>query len=210
MARRTERQAQQTKADIIKAARQCFVEEGYEASLSKIVGLAGTSKGALFHHFKNKKALFREVWTELNTRMNHEAQQAAKAARSETDPYAAFLAGCRTYLQWVTREDYQKIVLIDGPAVLGPITWHESGYTLGQYSIRIGLEYLAGQRLLEPAQVPVLTVLLHSALDGAGFVLSRKDPDVTPESLLSAFESLLRGLAHEISSGDPHAPELTD
>lgn len=210
MARRTEEQAQETRADILAAARKLFIEQGYEASLSSIVADAGITKGALFHHFKNKKALFEEVWTDLQVQMDAEARKSAAAARSKTNPYAAFLAGCRTYLEWVARDDYQKIVLVEGPPVLGYVGWYESDHNLGKDNVRSGIEYLAHKHLVDKRHVPALVVLLQSALNGGGFAIGRKDPSVTPDSLLAAFEMILRGMASEVSSEDPPAREQTD
>ena len=73
MARRTAEQAEATRAAILEAARDRFAQDGFSASIASIVADAGVTKGALFHHFPSKLDLFREVWTDLQTRMGEEA-----------------------------------------------------------------------------------------------------------------------------------------
>jgi AcrR family transcriptional regulator len=73
MPRRTAEQAEATRAAILDAARKRFAEDGFSASIASIVADAGVTKGALFHHFPSKLDLFREVWTDLQTRMGEEA-----------------------------------------------------------------------------------------------------------------------------------------
>lgn len=180
----------------MKAGREQFAAEGYAAaSVNSIAARAGVSKGALFHHFTSKEALFLEVWTELQKEMDSAAREAAIAKRSKDDPYAGFLAGCRVYFDWSTRPDYQRIVLIDGPAVLGMERWHELDFKLGAENMTRGTEFLARKghfplRLARPA-----AILLQGALNGAGFALSADKPDVTPDEAFETFEHMLRGLS---------------
>ena len=74
MANRRAKKASETRAAILHAARQRFTHEGFEASLSSIVEDAGITKGALFHHFENKQALYHEVWQELQREMIQDTQ----------------------------------------------------------------------------------------------------------------------------------------
>ena len=194
MARRTPEQAEETRESILEAARIQFAEHGYEVSLASITEAAGVTKGALFHHFPSKLDLFKAVWTKLQVDMDDAAREAAIAARSPTDPYAAFLAGCRTYLEWAQRKDYQRIVLIEGRAVIGVAGWYEADHDLGQANVRAGVRFLSKKGIVAPERVAALGILLQSALSGAGFLLGRDDPEVTAETVLDAFESLLRNV----------------
>ena len=169
MANRRAKKASETRAAILHAARQRFTHEGFEASLSSIVEDAGITKGALFHHFENKQALYHEVWQELQSEMNQDTQAAAAEGRSPGDPYSAMLAGARRYLEWAARPDYQRIVLIDGRAALGR-DWYEADFDLSQK-------------------------ILQGALNGAGVALSRQVPGVTVESIYNTIEHLLRKMS---------------
>ena len=195
MAKRSKLDAEKTRARLIEAAGRLFGARGYaETSIADICEDLGITKGALFHHFKTKEALFREVWTRLQVEMDTEARHRAIAARSLTDPYAAFMAGSRTYLKYVARQDFQQIVLIDGPAVLGQKGWYESDHDLGIQNVTAGVRYLSKKGLVAPENVEAMAILLQSALNGAGFALLR-DPDAaTSERFYAAFEALVKSL----------------
>lgn len=195
MARRTKNDAEETRRALLRDSAALFEEKGYsETSIADICTRAGVTKGALFHHFKSKEALFAEVWTDLQVSMDQEAREAAIAARNRTDPYAALLAGCKTYLKWASRRDYQQIVLVDGPSVLGQAGWYERDSELGQQNVSAGIRYLAKKGIVAPQRVPALSIMVQSALNGAGFALSGGDPNITPESIADAFEAMIRGL----------------
>tara|TARA_R110000824_G_scaffold218483_1_gene405172 strand:+ start:1037 stop:1627 length:591 start_codon:yes stop_codon:yes gene_type:complete len=195
MVKRTSEQAEETRRAIFDAARQLFETEGYSgASIASIVAAAGTTKGALFHHFASKEALFMEVWKSLQLQMDAEARAAAAAGRSKEDPYAAMLAGTRAYFKWAATPAYQQIVLIDGRAVMGLARWQANDDRLGRDNVEQGVRYLARKGLISEDGVVPLSVMLLNALNGAGFALSRKDPGITADSLFDAFEKLLRGL----------------
>jgi AcrR family transcriptional regulator len=196
MPKRTKAQAAETREALLRAARQVFTQLGFAgASLNAIAAEAGASKGAVFHHFTSKEALFVEVWTQLQIEMDQDAARAAIASRSREDPYAAFLAGCRAYFDWVQRPDYRRIVLIEGPSVLGMARWHELDFALGRDNIRRGTAYLASKGAFPLAQARPAAILLQAALNGAGFALAAEHPDVTAEDVFATFERLLRGLA---------------
>ncbi|MEO0551032.1 MAG: TetR family transcriptional regulator [Pseudomonadota bacterium] len=195
MARSTKMGAEQTRDRLLSTAKTLFETKGYaETSVADISAAAGTTKGALFHHFSNKEALFREVWQDLQEEMDQKARKNAKAARSRTDPYAAFLAGCRVYLDYTTRADYQKIVLIDGPSVLGEPGWYESDHYIGGQNVRAGMRWIAKKGIISRDRVEPLAVMLRSALNGAGFSISRGTPGITADSVFDAFERLVRNL----------------
>lgn len=197
MPKRTKEQAAETREALLHAARDLFTNQGFAGtSVAAVVAAAGTTKGALFHYFSSKEELFLEVWTSLQLEMDAAARDAALRARSKSDPYAAFLAGCRIYLDWAMRPDYQAIVLIDGPSVLGMARWHELDFQLGMNNMTRGAAYLASQGLIPPERIRPAAVLLQSALNGAGFALASSYQDVTREELFSAFEAVLRGLRH--------------
>lgn len=190
--KRTPEQAEETRQALIKAGIKLFGAHGYaQTSLASICKEAGTTKGALFHHFPGKEGLFRAVWAELQVQMDAEAGQAAVLARSRTDPYAGFLAGCKTYIEWVGRPYFQQIVLIDGPAVLGA-DWYEQDDALGHKNVLAGVKYLTKMGLVEEHRAEPYAYLLQHALNGAGYAISRQAEGVTSETLFEAFEVLVR------------------
>lgn len=195
MVRRTHSEAMQTRKSIIDAAEKLFVRDGFlDASLSAIVSEAGITKGALFHYFPSKEAVFREVWTRLQDQMNEEAKIAAREAASETDPYASFLAGCRVYLEWTSRPDYQKILVVEGPAVRGMLELYFSENEAGARNMRRGLTYISKQGVFPADLIEPYGLLLLNALNGAGFAVRKDDEKLSVDEVYDAFERLLRGL----------------
>nr|WP_070960404.1 TetR family transcriptional regulator [Hyphomonas sp. Mor2] len=195
MARRSKADAEKTREQLLDVAARLYGMRGYaDTSIADICAELDISKGALFHHFKTKDALFREVWTRLQVEMDTEARTAAIAARSRTDPYAAFMAGSRTYLKYVARQDFQQIVLIDGPSVLGMKGWYESDHDLGIQNVQAGVRYLSKKGLVAPENIEPLAIMLQSALNGAGFALLRGDEGVSAEGFYKAFETLVKSL----------------
>lgn len=195
MPRRSKADSEKTRERFIAVATHMFQANGYaDTSINQICSELGITKGALFHHFGSKEGLFLAVWTRLQEDMDAEARKAAIAARSRSDPYAALLAGCRTYLKYAVRSDYQTIVLVDGPAVLGQQGWYEKDLDLGAQNMNAGMRYLAKKGIIEEGRVHALSVMLQSALNGAGFALAREEPGVTADGIYEAFEAMVKGL----------------
>lgn len=195
MAKRSKADAKKTRENLISEATRLFETKGYvDTSINEICVDLDITKGALFHHFKTKKDLFVAVWTRLQEEMDRDARQAAYAARSLSEPYSAFLAGCRVYLKYARRRDYQKIVLIDGPAVFGLRGWYERDHDLGARNVHAGMRYLAKKGIVASHRVEPLAVMVQSSLNGAGFALARQEEGITADSIYEAFEAMLRAL----------------
>lgn len=194
MPRRTAQQAEETRAAILAAARKRFGAEGFNASLAHIVSDAGVTKGALFHHFPSKTALFREVWTDLQHQIYEEAGAKVRATREDGDPYAPLLAGAAVYLQWAAMPEYLNIVVYDGPSVLGERGWYEADPAAGPPIARRASQYLANRSLIDAGKIEAYAILIQAALNGLGAALARNNPDLAPGSALAAFETMLRCL----------------
>src|SRR5688572_25346668 len=107
--------AEATKRDLVEVARRLFAERGYAGtSLDHVVAEAGVTKGALYHHFENKKELFAAVAERV------EADLTALVGQGmERDPWRALVAGIERYLDAALDAEVQNILLIDAPTVLG-------------------------------------------------------------------------------------------
>ncbi len=102
---------------IINIAKELFAEKGYaNTALEEVVGLAGVTRGALYHHFNSKKGLFEAVLEEVLSDMY---VQIMKASRSCQDPWDKLLLSSRAFLKASTHPVAKQIVIIDAPAVLG-------------------------------------------------------------------------------------------
>jgi AcrR family transcriptional regulator len=186
--RRTAAEAGETRLAVLHAAREAFVEQGYAAaSTTAIARQAGVTRGALYHHFPDKSALFRAVFVAIEQELNDSVLEAARAATTTLD---AFVAGCAAYLDFAVRPDWQRIAVVDAPAVLGTAEWHAIDSGIGLASMEAGLAALEAEGLLQRSASPELAVLLFGALTDAGLALAR-DSGLSREDLLSAFMSLV-------------------
>lgn len=106
-----------TRAALMDAARELFVEKGYGAtSTPEIVKAASITRGALYHHFADKRDMFRAV---LVREMEAVANEIRASAPAGLPPHAALLAGSRSYLQAMAVPGRTRLLLIEGPAALG-------------------------------------------------------------------------------------------
>jgi AcrR family transcriptional regulator len=192
VARRTADEASRTRRDIVRAAHDLFCARGFAAtSTTAVVEAAGVTRGALYHHFADKAALFEEVFTQLEHELN---DTVGRAARSEATALDGFAAGCRALLDFMVRPDYHQIAVVDAPAVLGPETWHAIDAGIGLASVELGLRALDQEGRLRVPPTTALAVAVFGALTEAGIVLSRGGPG-TPsrDELIDAVLALLVG-----------------
>jgi AcrR family transcriptional regulator len=106
-----------TRAALLKIARKLFAERGYaETATEEVVRRARVTRGALYHHFKDKRDLFKAVLLEEEKRL---AESTARASAGETDPLNVMVKGSEAFLDQCLDPAVRQIVLIDAPAVLG-------------------------------------------------------------------------------------------
>lgn len=191
MPRRSAEDAARTRDAVLAAARAVFTERGFAgASTAAIARAAGVTEGALFHHFATKALLFREVFVALEDELNRHAQ----AASREGEPMAAFLGGCRASLEFCRRPDFQRIVMLEGPIVLGDADWRAVDSGLGLGTVVRGLRNIAGHQRLSSAAAKPLALLAFGALNELIFALARNEPDVDVDVCMAHFERMVRGL----------------
>src|ERR1700735_2258493 len=122
MATQPERR-QATRAAIVKAAKRLFGERGFAGTtMDNVATSAHVAKGAVYHHFETKEALFEAVFDEVSEDLVAEVD---RAARSENDALAAMAAGTQAYFTACAGDATGQIILRDGPAVLGWERWRE-------------------------------------------------------------------------------------
>jgi len=115
-----------TRRALLRAARDRFSERGYQATATEeIVQRAGLTRGALYHHFRDKADLFEAVYVEVADEVNGSLRRRA-AADGSTDPWALYRANNEIYLEAASANvAYRQICLIDGPAVFGWSGWSD-------------------------------------------------------------------------------------
>jgi AcrR family transcriptional regulator len=190
MGRSNRERTEQTRQALIDAGRGLFVAKGYaETATPDIVALAGVTRGALYHHFEDKKALFAAV-IEREARAVAEAIEAHAVAAGS--PREALLAGASGYFDAMAEQGRTRLLLLDAPAVLGPGAVAMLDAENAEADLKTGLAaYLpdAGA-LLDP-----LTSLLSAAFDRAAIAI---DAGASRESYERAISLLIDGLAYHL------------
>jgi AcrR family transcriptional regulator len=185
-----------TRGALIEAARPLFAERGYAGvSAEEIVGAAGVTRGALYHHFGGKRDLFEAVYERVESELSRRIAEGAIAANA-ADPLAAMRAGAEQFLHAATEPEAQRIVLLDGPAVLGWDRWREiaAEHGLGLIEASVGAAIEAGAIAVQP--VRPLSHMLMGALDEAALLVARADqPEEALAEVSETLDSLLGGLA---------------
>jgi AcrR family transcriptional regulator len=186
-------QADATRTALGVAARQLFTERGYAAtSTTEIVERAGVTRGALYHHFAAKEDLFRAVFEQLEDEVT---KHVAKEALTSADPLEQLRRGTRAYLDACIDPAVQRVVLLEGPSVLGWQTWQEIEQRYGYGLVVAGVEAAIGAGLIAAQPVEPLAHVLFGALTEAGMVVARaEDPGAARAEMEAAMDRLLNGL----------------
>src|SRR5512134_3723721 len=165
---RKEEYAAATRAALVAVARQLFAERGFaDVSIDQIVQGARVTKGALYHHFDDKQALFRAVVEAIEGEI---AGRMATAAGRESKPWEQLVAACHAYLDACMEREVQRIVVLDAASVLGWKVWCEidKAYGLGLLHERLAAALAAG--LIEPQPLEHAAQLVLGALNVGGRV----------------------------------------
>ncbi|MEW6636531.1 MAG: helix-turn-helix domain-containing protein [Actinomycetota bacterium] len=178
-----------TRRALLDAARSLFAEKGYhETSAEEIVRRAGLTRGALYHHFKDKRDLFRVVVDEMEGEIDEEIEAAERAEGRLPD---AVMAGYRAFVDAVLDPEMRRTFFLDGPSVLG-WEWREIDARHAVGKIEEGLEALIAGGYVEPQPVGPLARLINGALlEAAFFVADSEDPERARDEAWDAMERLV-------------------
>jgi AcrR family transcriptional regulator len=190
---RKEEYAAATRAALIAVARELFAVRGFaEVSIDEIARGARVTKGALYHHFDDKVALFRAVVEAIEADI---AGRVRAAAAKPSKPWDQLVAACHAYLDACMDRDVQRIVVLDAASVLGWKLWCEidKAYGLGVLQERLAAALAAG--LIEPQPLEPAAQLVLGALNVAGRVIAEADDAVGKRAEVSTtIDRLLSGL----------------
>ena len=182
-----------TRAELMRVARALFAERGYAGvGTEEIVARANVTRGALYHHFADKKALFRAVHEELEQELM--AQIGEQIAGIE-DPWELAVTGVRAFLDACTDDALRQIALIDAPAVLGWEEWREIDARYGLGLVSFGLQNAMDAGVLTPRPVRPLAHLLMGAMSEAAMLIANaEDPGAARDEVEAPLLALIEGL----------------
>lgn len=196
MARRPRKEMiAETRAKLLAAARHAFGTVGYaEASMDDFTAAAGLTRGALYHHFGDKKGLLEAVIAEIDAEMNERLHAVSASADGH---WQGFVDECTAYIEMALEPEIQRIVMRDGPAVLGdPSQWPSQSECYRSMTANL-------QRLVEEGTIitvdPEATARLLSgaSLHAAQWIANSPEPEATSRKAVKAFNVLLEGLLAE-------------
>ncbi len=193
-AARRDEHAEDSRRAILAAARRVFADKGYAAaSLEDMVGPARLTKGALYHHYRNKAAVLEAVYTEMEQQLVEAVGAAVEAAGD--DPWRRMLAALDAFLEASSEPAYVRIVLRDAPPVLG----RERGRDIDQ---AVGLAYVEAliRGLFDAGEAPSLSIpaaariLIAATGDVAMSMAHGADPERARAEGREVLVSMLEGL----------------
>jgi AcrR family transcriptional regulator len=192
MAKQAERRAATTEA-ILKAGRRLFGERGFVATtIDDIAEAAQVAKGAVYHHFATKEAVFEAVFDAVSRDLVAEID---RAVRTEKDVLAAMVAGTQHYFAACAKGPTCQIILRDGPAVLGWEHWREidAQHFGGKFPRALAAAMDAGLIARQPIE-PIARLLLGAVTEAAVACAGRSDVLKAGAEYSRAFKSLIEAL----------------
>jgi AcrR family transcriptional regulator len=190
---RREAEARATREALIEAALELFTERGYaEVGTEEIVARAKVTRGALYHHFEDKRDLFRAVFERVEGDLMKRIGATMDVAE---DPWNLMIAGMRSFLDACEEPAVKQISLTDAPAVLGWSEWREIDNRHGLGLTRAALQGAVDAGAIRPISVEPMAHLFVAALSEAAFVIAnaehpRKARAQVEEALLQLVEGL--------------------
>lgn len=182
----------ETRTKLIKAAREAFATQGFaESSMDVLTAQAGLTRGALYHHFGDKKGLLEAVIAQIDGEMT--ARLTAIVEKADTT-WDGFIDESIAYVQMALEPEIQRIMFLDGPAVLGdPSRWPSQNSCI--MSTQRSIEKLMEEKTIRPVDAPATARLIMGALLGASlWIASAEDPHSASQKAVDGFLALASGL----------------
>ena len=194
MRRTQEERSQATRSAIVRAADGLFATQGFAAtSIEDILKIAKITRGALYHHFDGKAAIFLAVFEAREAALAVAIVARAGRARSS---WARFRAGCHGFLECCLDPEVQRIILIDAWSVLGfdVIRGIEAKYTFAL--LKEGLAAAVSDGEIEIGNVDVMANFLLGALSQSAMAIARaKNPRTELAAAQRELDRVLAGLS---------------
>lgn len=192
--RRTQAERSETTTDqLISVARGLFATKGFPGtSIQEIVAEAGVTRGALYHHFASKEELFEAVFKREQEAIDDRVREAASRHKGA---WRKLKAGCDEFLDASLDPETQRIVLIDGPAVLGSTRWQRSEDSQSIALLKGVIEKAVAEGTLRKRPIMPIVHLLFGALCQAAMVISRSEnQEATTRQMRQEIHRLLDAL----------------
>ena len=194
MPRATKAESERTAQRIRETAMQHFREHGYDnADLVTIAAAAGVTRGAIYHHYPSKHALFVAVAAELHAQVQ---QHIEAAASLHDDLWEQLIAGSEAFLQTATDPAISRILLIDAPSVMGWDRWRALDESTSFSSLTDVMQALESAGQIPPGSAEPSARLLSGAMNEAVLWLaSEPDPETARAQVMASLTAMIRSLS---------------
>jgi AcrR family transcriptional regulator len=194
----------ETRAKLLAAGRQAFAKAGYaDASMDDFTAHVGLTRGALYHHFGDKKGLFQAVVTEIDAEMTERLKRRAAGAPTR---WESFMEEGIGYIEMALEPEIQRIVLQDGPAVLGdPASWPSANGCI--MAMQASLDALVDDGIIGDIDTAATARMLSGAsCYAAQWIANADDPVTISARATAAYRQLVEGLRRPSAApgGKPH------
>jgi AcrR family transcriptional regulator len=175
------------------AARKLFASRGFaETSIDDIAARAGVAKGAVYHHFASKEEIFARLVDALQAELA--AELAAAPPKRTGDPVDRFADAVLRYLLAASEPERKRILLIDGPAVIGWQKWREIDAKYFGAGARAAIARVLGEGASAGEIDALAHLVLGAVMEAALVCASAEDPKKTAREVTSGLRRLLAGL----------------
>lgn len=182
-----------TRQALVDSALDLFTKRGYAAtSLDAIVKRARVTKGALYHHFSGKQALFEAAFDAVETAA---IERLSVVIDGDGDAWNRAMAGIHAYVSVCLEPAYQRIVIHEAPVVMGWERWREAEEHFSYGLVRAVVEALVDAGEIEPLPVEVTARVLFGALSaGAETIAGSSDPKKTAADVTKTITTVMTGM----------------
>ena len=186
----------ETSKKILAIARKHFSLEGYaETSLEEIVDELGMTRGALYHHFGNKKTLFTAVLAQIQSELGSYVEKNALEAH---DSWEQLVEGCVAFVRFATLTENKHILLLDGPNIVEWKEWRRQDEANSFFHLREQLDILSKEGKLISIDLDMAAHMISGALNELSLFLAEKEEEA---EVREAVRSLLRGFKNHGEKG---------
>lgn len=183
-----------TKRALIESATELFTERGYAGtSLDEVVAAARVTKGALYHHFPSKLALFESVFMHIQQDATEEIRGVISAVN---DPWERAEVGISSFLEVCRRPEFRRICMQEGPVALGHERWQEveREASFGIVTETVSLLLKDVNADLEELSDAFSVVFYGAMRSSAEYVADAADPEDASEQVLASIGAILLGM----------------
>lgn len=187
-------QSDATRRALVDAARSLFAEHGFaETSTEAVVQAAGVTRGALYHHFRDKTALFQAVYEDLE---EHLVSEVGKRVDGLDEPLTMLRRGADVFLTMCLDPAIMRVVLLEGPTVLGWETWRQIDQAYGLGMVRAALEMAKAAGVIKDVPLePLAHVLMGGLMEGSLYLANAPDKDKARAEVSEALGAIIDGVS---------------